>query len=201
MMIQQLSETLQASTLWQTVAAGESIFQEGEAANVLFFLESGRVRLLQYTQDGKSIDHYGVGAGEFFAEVVLFLDTYGCSAIAEESSRVAAIPKAAFLEELLHSPSLATALLSQMSRRLHFSKILLELRSIRTARERVLRYLQVMIPLMGEPEQFRISFDRPFRAIAENLGISPEAFSRALRQLQKEGVIDRNRRIITLCEH
>jgi CRP/FNR family transcriptional regulator, dissimilatory nitrate respiration regulator len=57
-----------------------------------------------------------------------------------------------------------------------------------------------MIPLVGEPERSRITLDRSFRSVAGDLGISPEVFSRTLKQLQEEGVIDRVNRTIILHE-
>lgn len=197
-MIDQLSAELKALVTWQNVTAGQFIFREGEAADSLFFLESGQVRLLQYTESGKSIEHYGIEAGDFFAEVVLFLGNYACSAITTQPSRIAAIPKNLFLVELRQNSELATALMLQMARRLHLTKILLELRSIHSARERVIRYLQIMIPLVSEPQQSSLELDRPFKSIAGDLGISPEALSRTLKQLQTEGVIERVNRSITL---
>ena len=199
-MIEQLSTELQALITWQEVTEGQVIFREGEAADLLYFLDSGQVRLLQYTSAGKAIEHYRIDAGEFFSEVVLFLGNYACTAIADLPSRIAAIPKSAFLAELQQNLELASALMSQIARRLHIIKITLELRSIRSARERVLRYLQIMIPLEGDLEQSRITLERSFRAIAADLGISPEVLSRTLRQLQEEGVINRRDRTIVLRE-
>jgi CRP/FNR family transcriptional regulator, dissimilatory nitrate respiration regulator len=196
--INQLPVELQALITWQDVTEGQIIFRDGDAAELLFFLESGQVKLLQYTEAGKTIEHYGVEADEFFAEIVLFLEDYACSAIATQPSRIAAIPKVHFLTELRQNPQLATVLMSQMAQRLHFTKIFLELRSIRSARERVIRYLQIMIPLVGDPQQSRLDLDRPFKSIAGDLGLSPEVLSRTLRQLQEDGVIERVDRSITL---
>ncbi|MBE9013130.1 Crp/Fnr family transcriptional regulator [Pseudanabaenaceae cyanobacterium LEGE 13415] len=197
-MIEQLSTELQTLLNWQTVPQGQVIFREGEPADLLYFLDSGQVRLLHYTSAGKAVDHYRIEAGEFFSEVVLFLDNYACTAIAERRSRIAAIPTTAFLAELRRNSELSARSMSQMARRLHITKIVLELRSLRSARERVLRYLQNMIPLVGEPERSQIQLTRSFRSIAGDLGISPEVFSRTLRQLQEEGVIDRVNRTIVL---
>lgn len=193
--IEMLPETIRSQIVWQDVPAGQIIFREGATANLLFFLAAGRVRLLHYTNTGQSVSHYRVEAGEFFAEIVLFLDNYACSAIADRASRVAAIPTAALEIELRRNPELAMVFMAQISRRLHLTKIMLELRSIRSARERVMRYLQITISLTGAAS---IEFDRPFKVIAEELGLSAEVFSRTLKLLQEEGIIDRTQRRISL---
>jgi CRP/FNR family transcriptional regulator, dissimilatory nitrate respiration regulator len=195
--IEMLPTTIQSEVIWQDVPVGQIIFQDGSVADLLFFLVTGQVRLLHYTDAGQSVMHYRVETGEFFAEVVLFQDIYTCSAIADQPSRVAAIPKVAFATELSQNPELAMTLMALMSRRLHFTKIMLELRSIRSARERLLRYLQIMIPLMGSGES-SLELDRPFRAVAEELGLSAEVFSRTLKVLQEEGLIERTQRRIVL---
>jgi CRP/FNR family transcriptional regulator, dissimilatory nitrate respiration regulator len=199
-MLDQLSEALQASITWRTVSQGQTIFRAGEPADLLFFLVSGQVRLVQYTPTGKNIQHYEIEAGEFFAEVVLFVEAYVCNAIANQPSRIASIPKPLFLDELRQNSDLAMVFMIQMARRLHLTKIMLELRSIRSAYERVLRYFQIMIPLIGDPAQSSLELERPFSAIAADLDITPEVLSRTLRQLQDEGRIDRVNRRITLRE-
>jgi CRP/FNR family transcriptional regulator, dissimilatory nitrate respiration regulator len=195
--IEMLPAHVRSAIIWQDVPAGQIIFRDGAVANLLFFLAAGQVRLLHYTDAGHSVLHYRAEAGEFFAEVVLFLDTYGCSAIAERPSRVAAIPKALLENELRQNPELAMILMALMSRRLHFTKIMLELKSIRSARDRLLRYLQIMIPLSGSGKS-SVEFDRPFKVIAEELGMSAEVFSRTLKLLESEGIIDRTQRRISL---
>jgi CRP/FNR family transcriptional regulator, dissimilatory nitrate respiration regulator len=200
LMFDQLSEDLQTAITWQDVNEGHMIFRQGDKADILFFLQKGEVQLLQYTRTGQSVEHYRVHEGEFFAEVVLFLEIYACTAIATQVSEIGAIPKSIFLQVLQNKPELATAVMSQMAKRLHMTKILLELRSIRTARERVLRYFQIMIPLVGEPQASRMEIEGSFKDIAGSLGLSPESFSRALKKLQNENLIARNRYTITLYD-
>ena len=88
------------------------------------------------------------------------------------------------------------AFIEQIGHRLHSTKIILELRSIRSARERVLHYLRLTIP----PEEGSIVLDQPLKNIAFDLGLSLEVLSRTLAQLVKEGVISRQKRRITLLE-
>lgn len=76
---------------------------------------------------------------------------------------------------------------------MHYTKLLLELRGIRSARDRVLHYLQVIAP----PHANTIYLDRPLKDIANDIGISPEVFSRTLTQLQNEGLLSKTKRKIT----
>lgn len=52
------------------------------------------------------ITYYTVGEGDSFAETAIHVGTYSCTVIAEQPSRVLAIPKHEFLEALHQSSNL-----------------------------------------------------------------------------------------------
>ena len=192
--LNQLPAELQALLSYQTLAAGQTLFAQHEPATAIFILEAGAIQLLNYTEDGQQINHYSVRVGESFAEVALFYERYVCTAIAHAPSRVLVLPKQPFLTALNASPALAVTFMQQLAQRLHESKILLELRSIRSAPKRVLHYLQLNVQSDG----MTVDFDRSLKAIANDLGLTPESLSRALKQLHKEGKINRRKRKVTL---
>jgi CRP/FNR family transcriptional regulator, dissimilatory nitrate respiration regulator len=192
----QLPADLQAVISFKDFPVGQVLFAQYELAEAVFILESGYIRLLNYTEDGQQIIHYSVRAGESFAEVALFNDHYVCTAIAQQPSRVWIIPKQPFLIALKQHPDLAAIFMEQLARRLHESKLLLELRSIRPAQNRVLHYLQLNVQLDG----ITVNFDSPLQEIADNLGLTPETLSRTLKQLQNEKKISRKNRKVTLCK-
>lgn len=194
--LNQLPAELQAIVSSKNLAAGQILFAQHELAEAVFIVESGYIGLVSYTLEGKQINHYSVRAGESFAEVALFNERYVCTAIAYAPSRVWVLPKQPFLLALKQHPDLSAAFMEQLARRLHENKILLELRSIRSARRRVLHYLQLKV----QPDGVTIHLDRSLKNIADDLGLTPEALSRALKQLQQEGEITRGKRKITLCK-
>ncbi|GAB4152040.1 MAG: hypothetical protein Fur0046_31530 [Cyanobacteria bacterium J069] len=179
---------------FKNLAAGQVLFAQNEPAEAVYILESGCIQLLNYTEDGGQINHYSVSAGESFAEVALFNERYVCTAIALEPSRIIVLPKQAFLKVLRTHPDLAETFMSQLAKRLHESKVLLELRSIRSAQKRVLHYLQLNV----QPDGKTVDLDLPLKKLADDLGLTPEALSRALKQLHKEGIISRKKRKVTL---
>ncbi len=192
--LNQLPPELQAIATIKDLATGHILFAQHEEAEAIFILVSGRIRLIHYTEDGQQIHHYSVKAGESFAEVALFNEVYGCTAIANASSQVLALPKQPFLIALRQHPDLAETFMERLAYRLHESKILLELRSIRSAQKRVLRYLQLNV----QTDDITVTLDRPLKEIAEDLGLTPESLSRALKNLHREGIVDRMQRKVTL---
>jgi CRP/FNR family transcriptional regulator, dissimilatory nitrate respiration regulator len=184
---------LKSVTRTRYLDRGEVLFLQTDRADAIFILEFGSILILNEMPAGERAIHYLVKAGELLAELALFHTTYPYTAIATESVRVIVVPKQAYLQALARSPEFTTTTLAQFARRLSECELLLELRGIRSASQRVLRYLQ----LQARSNEKTIALDRPFKEIAIYLGLTPEAFSRALTRLQRLGQIKRDRHQIT----
>ncbi|NJR66856.1 MAG: Crp/Fnr family transcriptional regulator [Leptolyngbyaceae cyanobacterium CRU_2_3] len=195
---EQFPADLQALIEYRELANGQTLFYKGDLTQAAFWLETGQLRLLHYTPDGQAVNHYRIRAGESFAEVALFINVYDCTAIAEAPSRVALLPKQFILEALGQSPDLAEMMMKQLAWRLHQAKILLELRSIRSARDRVLHYLKLSAEQLSDQlsDQLFVHLDQPMKRLAEDLALTPEALSRALTQLETEQIISRQKRMV-----
>jgi CRP-like cAMP-binding protein len=194
--IDQLPIALQKVASCKNFSKGQILFQRNEPSQVIYAVKTGRIRLLNYTKSGQTISHYTIHSGELCAEIALFLDAYACSAIAEEATQVLVFPKQIFLNALRQDPDFAMAFMTRLSYRIHKTKIMVELRSIRSAPERVLHYLWLNVP----PEQNTVVLKQPLKNIAADLSISSEALSRALSQLQRKGAIAREKRRVILLE-
>lgn len=177
------------------VARDQLLFQQGEPTQAIFWVESGRIKLVSFT-DQHMITHYSVGAGESFAETALYFDTYACTAIAEQPSRVLSIPKQIFLKALRHSPGLSEQYLVHLTHRFSAVKQLLELRSIRSARDRLLCYLYHQ----RQPGQAIVPLNQSLKSLATELGLTPEVLSRTLAQLETEKVLSRKKGSIQFSE-
>lgn len=173
------------------------LFRRGESALAIFAVDLGRVRLVRYLDNGAEVCLHVARTGESFAEAALFSPAYHCDAIADISSRVIIYPKQAVLQWLKSQPELALNFTAQMTKQVQALRTQLELRNIHSARDRTLHYLF----LLAEPEQVQISFDRPLKDIASDIGLTHEAFYRALAKLEQEGIIKRDRRNILLLQY
>lgn len=171
-----------------TLASGEILFQQGEPAKNIFWLESGRVKLVNFAEP-QMVFHYWVNGEELFGETVLFEPTYGCTAIATQSSTVIPMDKHEFLAALSKSQDLNDQYLAHLTKRFSDVKKLLTLRSIRSARDRLLHALSGQL-VAGENT---VSLLTSLKELAFELGISPEALSRAFAQIESEGIIQRKK--------
>jgi CRP-like cAMP-binding protein len=178
----------------RNLAAGQVLFHQRDPADYIFAVEVGRIRLISYTIEGNLVVFQIIRAGESFAESALFMELYQCNAIVEIPSRVICYPKTIVLEVLQNSPDLALNLLQRFDRKNKSLKQKLELRSIRSARDRLLQYLL----FSASPGENTITFDRAYKDIAHELGLSPETLYRTLAELEREEIIIRQGRQIEL---
>ncbi|MGL5835380.1 MAG: Crp/Fnr family transcriptional regulator [Waterburya sp.] len=190
-----LPADLQNRATYKDLGAKQILFQQGEATKSIYFLMEGQLRLASFTQE-QIINYYFIRPGDSFGEIALFADTYFCTAIADVSSRLAVINRDLFRQALKQYPELANLYMNQLTYRFKTVKTLLELRSIRSARERLLQYLTLQV----EPDSQTLILQYPLKDLAIELGLSAEALSRTLTRLQEEGVITRRQRSITLNE-
>lgn len=186
---------LRAAITYRNLAAGQVLFHQRDQAQAIFTVDVGRLRLVRYTSEGEVVVFQVVRAGESFAESDLFSGVYSCDAIAEVPSRVIVYPKQLLLTILPDQPDLASDFMERLARKSQSLKVRLELRSIRSARNRVLQYLLSVV----QPDETTVNFDRSLKDIASELGLSPEVLYRTLAQLEREGIISRAARQITLC--
>jgi DNA-binding MarR family transcriptional regulator len=70
----------------------------------------------------------------------------------------------------------------------------IELLNIRPARERVLAYLHNHLSASAR----RVDLERTWKAIASEIGLTHEAVYRALAELEREGLIERDRGAVAL---
>ena len=177
------------------LARGEPLFRQGERAAAVFLISRGRLRMVRHLASGDRVTIHTGRTGELFAEGALFSDVYQCDAIAAEPTRVRACGKTEMLAAIDESPSIMLALLEQFAHLLHRTRAMRELRNIRSADDRVLQHLRLSASKDGT-----VVFDRPLLEVAEDLGLTREAYYRALAALARARAIRRIGRTIELIQ-
>jgi CRP-like cAMP-binding protein len=192
-----LPDILPASVGYETrtLRRGEALFRQGDPAVAIFAIEKGRLRLERHTPDGRLVPLHTARAGETFAEAALFAESYHCDAIAlEPGTHVRVHAKAAVLQAICDGQSSAVGLLATMARQLQGLRQRLELRDVRSARERVL--LALSLRTTGANT---VSLPDSLQDFAADIGLTREALYRTLAALEREGRIKREGRQITLA--
>lgn len=180
----------------RTLAKGEMLFAQGEATFAIFVVRRGRVRLVRHLVDGSTVPLYIAHDGDSFSEAALFSEIYHCDAIADVVSEIEIHSKEPLRQALDESREASRMFMEHMARQVIALRSRLEIRNIRSATDRVLQFIQLEI----EAPKMQITFVRPLKDIAGDVGLSHEAFYRALAKLEKSGIIARNKRTITLLK-
>jgi CRP-like cAMP-binding protein len=174
--------------------AGEMLFTTGDPVRSLFVVAEGRLRLLRHTADGATLTLHVARAGEAFAEASLFSRTYHCDAVADVRSTLTAYPKRTLLRALREDPGAALALTGHLAGQVQTLRGQVELLNIKSARERVLAYLHNHLSASAR----RVEPERPWKTIATEIGLTHEAVYRALAELERDGLIEREEKAVVL---
>jgi CRP/FNR family transcriptional regulator, dissimilatory nitrate respiration regulator len=185
---------LKGACVFHSLASGEALFQQGDPANAIFEVESGRLRLLRQTIEGHTVVIHTARTGELFAEAALFSKSYHCNAAAAVPSRVRAYPKRKILTAIRSDPKLAEQLMAVLAHQLQAVRSTLEQRNIRSARQRILHHLA----LAAGPDGRTIRITGTLMDLASDIGLTHEVLYRTLAALTRGGVITRSPTAIVL---
>jgi CRP-like cAMP-binding protein len=139
------------------------------------------------TFDGRLLFLGTTPTGEFFVEAALFADTFHCDAVATEPSRVRVYPKAMVLNALRTDPASAMSFLADVAHQVIELRQRLELMKVRSAKERLMLYLDAN----AGPDGRTVKLRGQLQDIASDLGLTREALYRTLASLERAGVIER----------
>ena len=194
MAVDLLPALLETGSAVRVVAAGEPVFRQGDPAAAIYRVESGRLRLIRRTIDDHLVILHTARPGEYFAEASLFAEAYHCDAVAAAPSAVRVYSKQTVLDAMRGDPALAEAFMARLAHQLQELRSRMELRNIRSARDRVLQYLRLQARGPGRS----IAIDGQLQDIAAEIGISREALYRTLAALEGEGQLTRSGSAIRL---
>src|SRR6516165_10908913 len=189
-----LPPSLEAGSVVRVLAPGELLFRQGDPAAAIYKVESGRLRLIRRTVDDHLVILHTARRGEFFAEASLFADAYHCDAVAAAQSSVRVYQKDIVINALRTDPALAEAFMARLARQLQELRARMELRNIRSARDRVLQYLRLRAGTHGRS----IPIEGQLQDIASEIGMTRETLYRTLAALETEGCLTRTETAILL---
>jgi CRP/FNR family transcriptional regulator len=180
------------------------LFREGEPCRGLYLVVTGAVRVYRASRDGREQVLQTQGAGESLGEVSL-LDggPYLAAARAAEDSRVLYLPLAEVQWLCETYPSVARAMLDDLSRRLRSMVRLVDFLSLRSVPARVasalLEYAERGNGAAAQ-DGVRFTVPRTQEELAAELGTTRESVARALHRLRRDGVIRQRGARVELCD-
>ena len=172
---------------------GERLFREGEPADALYIVNEGKVKIFNYTKDGREQILHILNEGDFWGELQLLQETtFNCYAKAIEDCRICLITKSHFQKLMLEKPEMSLKVLEVLSQRLiHLEQLTLMLSN--QDPESKLAYLLLELAKkegiqIGSKMLIHLPFTR--EEMANYTGLTRETVSRKLHQLSEKGIIN-----------
>lgn len=182
---------------------GDPIFRVGEACEEFHASVTGQVKLFALSPAGQEKVIELIGPGHTFAEALLFTDKpYIVNAQALTDALVLSVHKDAITAEIARDGRFALRMLAGISRRLHGLVRDVQAYALDSGVQRVIGYLlRELPPDTTEPRsdtERRVSLPVSKATIASRLSLTPEYFSRVLRELEAHGLIEMDKRDILI---
>jgi CRP/FNR family transcriptional regulator len=172
------------------------VFMEGEPAEAVFFVKSGKIKISKNTLDGKEHIIHIMTDGEVFAEACLFgISPYPANAEAIEDSEVYLIKNSDLEKMLESSPKTAIQIIKVMSKRLNLVSSQIENLALRDAYGRtaslIIQLLKDEGKAAGNGVVLKVNLSR--QDMGNMVGLTRETLTRALTRLKNDRAIDIDR--------
>ena len=183
----------------KSLAKGEYLFQEGDAARGFYIVQRGVVNVHRVTAAGKEQVIHIFRDGESFAEAALASPAgYPANARALEPTQVLLVQKDGILTLLKRQPELALRMLGSMSAHLRALVGQLEDLTLKDVETRLANWLVKRCPNPQGESPVKIELTVTKRVLAAELGTVGETFSRTLAKFRAQKLIAVKGKILTV---
>jgi CRP-like cAMP-binding protein len=173
------------------VPSGAVIFKQGDACRGLYIVVSGQVKLALGAAQGDEQVVELAGPGGILGETAMFLEgSHVLTAEALADTRLVYVSRTVVIAELERTPEFARRVIVSLSRRLQRLLAALENCTLRSGTERVIGYLLNRVPDGATNGQAMVTLPAKKGIIASQLNLTHEHFSRILRALATEAMIE-----------
>ncbi len=180
-------DRIAAGTTEVRAERGRLLFRRGDPCNGFHIVVFGHVKLTVASPAGAERVVDIIGPGMSFGEAFVFTERpYPVSAVALDDSFLLHVAKDTLFLEIEREPRLARRMLAGLSRRLHTLVKDLEALTVHSATQRVIGYLA---RLQDESGPGRVRLPAQKSLVASRLNLTPEYFSRILRELADRGLV------------
>ena len=188
---QAVAQSLVGNRTVSVFRKGETLFQQGEAADAFFVVLGGWIKLYRVTPDGNEAVVGVYRRGETFAEAAMFLGgRYPVSAEAVTDARLLRVDGQVLRRRIMEQPELALSMLASAS--YHLKALVEQIEHIKllSAPQRLADFLVRLASTREGGATIELPYEKAL--LANRLGMKPESLSRALAKLRPLGVsVDR----------
>lgn len=178
---------------------GSRLFRKGDPATGMYVVVFGEINLIATTPARGARLTGVVGPGQSFGEPVMFLERPAVvDAQAATDALVLHLPASLVFDEIERNPRFARRMIAGLSRRVEALVRELDRQASGTGRARLAAYL--LRGHEGATGELVVKLPAAKAAIATQLNLTPETFSRLLRELADRGLIRVEGRTIVVPE-
>jgi len=178
--------------------SNQYIAHEGNAVLGLFFIQTGKAKIIssglggktqvvRLTKEGDIIGHRGYGG-----------DKYPISAIAIQESTICFIDNDTIYKAFMDNPELTFNLMMYYSKELRKSESRIKSQAQMNVREKVAEALLLCNSHFNKTNTYPFSIDLNRQDLADFAGINTEQLSRILSEFKKEGIISSSKNEISI---
>ncbi|MGB0747784.1 MAG: Crp/Fnr family transcriptional regulator [Magnetospiraceae bacterium] len=181
----------------------QTIFSRGDPGSGMMAVLSGRVRIVNYSADGKEVVLRVVTAGEVIGEITLIDGgDRTADAVAMGPTELLFLSRRDFLPFLEDHPRIGIELLKVLCARLRGTSEQLEDFTFLALRPRLAKVLLRLIDEHGKAVDGGIHIDLPLsqNLLAAMMGTSREAVNKQLREWEETGIVALARNSITITD-
>ena len=195
-----MSELLQALASRGTdhrYRKGTLLIQEGDVGDTLYIILKGRLRAFTTGDKDRELTYGNYGPGDYIGEMSLDGGPRSASIITLEPCTCAVVTRSTLQAFIAEQPAFAFELLGKVIRRARAATLSAKQMALNDAYGRLAALLNSLAQPQPDGTQF-VAGPLTHQDMAHRLGCSREMVSRLMKDLQRGGYLDANRRGITL---
>jgi CRP/FNR family transcriptional regulator len=184
------------------IQKNDFLFHSGDSLNSLYAIRSGSVKTFSLTDDGQEQILGFHLPGELLGLDAIHDQVHHCSGRALETTSICEVPFEELEELASHIPGLQQQLFRLMSKELQSDESFMMVLGKKTSEERLSNFLLNLSMRFKQRgfsgSEFNLSMSR--NDIANYLGLAVETVSRLFTRFQNAGLIEVNRKLITITD-
>ncbi len=177
---------------------GETVIERDRADTDIYFILSGNVHVLLFTDTGRFLSFACLGAGEYFGELsAIDGDPRSATVVARKPCEIASVPAAPFIDIAMAHPEIALRLLKRLAGVVRMgNERILDMSTLSSKQRVCLELLRLSERIPEGGESWHIHPLPTQETIAGGASVTRETVTRVMADLRREGVVRRDARTL-----
>jgi len=178
--------------------ANEIIFREGESAIYYFQVLKGKIKLNNYSEDGKEFIQNIFSDGQSFGESIIFIDRpYPMNAVTIGGCKIIRLTKSNFLNLIKRNPEVSINIYQCLAERMYYKYIMLYNLSFQNPATKIKLLLDYLKSYHENKNSYSFQVPLTRQQLASLTGLRVETVIRTIKNMEKNKIVKiENRKIL-----